>query len=124
MGTVILVVRLYQRRSLMPVGAAQGAQMGAVLGLMSSLVTSVPSSLFCALYRTECHQTLTEFVNELAASSPDGRITGFLHSVAQSDQSLFGFFALALCFSLVLMMALGAASGAITAALTRDRPRP
>jgi hypothetical protein len=122
LGAVILVVRLYRRRSLLPVGAAQGAQMGAVLGVMSSLVTAVPSTLFCALKPTECHQALTELLNEFAASSPEGRLPGFLHSVAQTDQSLFGFFALVLCFSLVLMMALGAASGAITAALTADKP--
>lgn len=124
LGGVVMVVRLYHRRSLMPVGAAQGAQMGAALGLMSFLVTAIPSTLFCALHRNECHQALTSFLNDVAASSPDPRVPGILHSVAQSDQSLFGFFALVLCFSLVLNMALGAASGAIAAALIADKPVP
>ena len=124
LGGAVSVVRIYQRRSLMPVRASQGAQMGAVLGLMSSLVTAAPSTLLCALERNDCRQALLKLLNDAAPISPDPRIQDFLHSVAQSDQSLFGFFAVVTCFSVAFLMALGAASGAITAALSADKPGP
>jgi len=123
LGGAVSVVRIYKRRSLMPVRASQGARMGAVLGLMSSLVTAIPSTLLCSLDRSDCRQALLKLVNE-APLSPDPRIQDFLHSVAQSDQSLFGFLAVLTCFSVAFLMALGAASGAITAALSADRPGP
>jgi hypothetical protein len=124
LGSTVAVVRLYKRRSLMPVRAFQGAQMGAVLGLMSFLVLTIPSTLFCALDRNECHQALTKALNDAAPKNPDPRVQEFLHSLAQSDQGLFGLLAVGMVFFLVIMMALGAASGAITAALTADKPGP
>jgi len=124
LGSAVMVVRLYKRRSLLPVRASQGAQMGAVLGLMSFLVLTIPSTLFCALDRNECHQALVKALNDAAPNNPDPRMQDFLRSLAQSDQSLYGLLALGMVFVMVIMMALGAASGAITAALTADKPGP
>jgi len=124
LGSAVMVVRLYKRRSLLPVRASQGAQMGAVLGLMSFLVLTIPSTLFCALDRNECHQALVKALNDAAPNNPDPRMQDFLRSLAQSDQSLYGLLALGMVFVMVIMMALGAASGAITAALTADQPGP
>jgi hypothetical protein len=108
----------------MPVRASHGAQMGAVLGLMSFLVLTIPSTLLCVLERNECRQALMKALNDAAPNNPDPRLQQFLHSLAQSDQSLFGLLALAMVFFLVILMALGAASGAITAALSADKPGP
>lgn len=127
LGSAVSVVRIYQRRSLMPVRASQGAQMGAVLGLMSFLVLTVPSTLFCALDRNECHQALTKALNDAAPNNPDPKAQEFMRSLAslaQSEQGLFGLLALAMCFFLIILMALGAASGAITAALSADKSGP
>jgi hypothetical protein len=124
LGSAVTVVRLYKRRSLMPVRTSEGAQMGAVLGLMSFVLLCIPPTLFCALDRNECHQTLTKALNDAAPNNPDPRMQEFLRSLAQSDQGLFGLLALGMVLFLIIMMALGAASGAVTAALTADKPGP
>lgn len=124
LGSVVAGIRLYRRHHGGTLAAIQGAQLGALLGLMSSLVLAFPPVVACTLNGDACRQTIVDAFKQAAAANPDPRVQETMQSLLQSNYGLLGLLAGGAILLVAITLLLGAVSGAVTVALSADKPGP
>ncbi len=123
-GSVILAIHIYRRRQPGPFRTRQGAKLGALVGFLSFACLAIVLAVLVARDPTTYRQETEKAVKEALARNPSPQAQQLVEKWFTGPAGTVRLTALGMTFLLVLLLIIGSLSGALAAALVRNRSGP
>jgi hypothetical protein len=123
-GSVIFALHIYRRRRQGPFRTGQAAKLGALLGLLSLACLGIVLAVLVARDPATYRQETEKAVKEALARNPNPQAQQLVEKWFSGPAGTARLTALGMTFLLVILMIIGGLSGALAAALARDRSGP
>ncbi|HXO38470.1 MAG TPA: hypothetical protein VN872_07520 [Candidatus Acidoferrum sp.] len=122
-ANLLWAISRYRRRRPIPIRSGQGARMGALMGLLSFAFFLAFFLLSISFQHGQYRDIMVGRIHEIATQNPDPQAQQMLQWFATPD-GLVVFTSIALVTILLICLAIGTGSGALAAALGKDRKQP
>jgi hypothetical protein len=121
-ANLVWAISRYRRHRSVAIRSGQGARMGALMGLLSFAFFLAFFLVGLIFQHAQYRDIMIEKIHQISAQNPDPQAQQMLQWFTTPD-GLVTFTAFALLMGLLICLAVGCGSGAVAAALRKDRKR-